>query len=130
MNKYNNVLRGVIAALVTAGTSAGISAQETGAQTTLEEIIVTATKRSVSIQDIPFVITAMSQEVMERAGIDSLEEFAYKVPALAISGQSNGRTQFNIRGISSGDNLRATEAVGIYFDEVPLSIALYKGRAR
>ena len=129
MNKHQYKLGAVIAALFIAGTSAGVSAQETGARTTLEEIIVTASKRSESIQDIPFSITAMSQETMDRSGINSLEDFAYKVPGLAISGQSNGRTQLNIRGISSGevrrDNTRATETVGIYFDETPLSIALY-----
>jgi len=129
MNKRKSIFGAVIAAVLTVGTPAGVAAQETGAQATIDEIIVTAQKRSESIQDIAIAITAMTQETMDRAGIDSLEEFAYKVPGLAISGQSNGRTQLNIRGISSGeirrDNSRATETVGIYFDEVPLSIALY-----
>ncbi len=128
MNIRQTIFGAVIAAVLTVGTPTGVSAQEAGAAT-LDEIIVTAQKRSQSIQDIPISITAMTQETMDRAGIDSLEEFAYKVPGLAISGQSNGRTQLNIRGISSGeirrDNSRATETVGIYFDEVPLSIALY-----
>jgi iron complex outermembrane receptor protein len=95
----------------------------------IEEVVVTAQKRSESIQDIPFAITALSQDALDRAGISSLEEFAYKVPGLAVSGQSNGRTQLNIRGINSDevrrDNTRVSETVGIYFDEIPLSTALY-----
>jgi|TARA_B110000503_G_scaffold126804_2_gene195844 iron complex outermembrane recepter protein len=129
MNKNKNKLTAVIAALITAGAPAGVSALETGARTTLDEIIVTASKRSEGIQEIPYSITAMSQETMDRSGISSLEGFAYKVPGLAIAGQSNGRVQLNIRGISSGeirrDNTRASESVGIYFDEIPLSTALY-----
>ncbi len=128
MNKHQKLFGVVIAAVLTVGTPTGVSAQETGAAM-LEEVIVTAQKRSQDIQDIPFAITAMSQKTMDRAGINHLEDFAYKVPGLAIAGQSNGRTQLNIRGISSGevrrDNTRATETVGIYFDEVPLSVALY-----
>ena len=128
MNIRPNIFGAVIAAVLSVGTPTGVSAQEAGAAA-LDEIIVTAQKRRQSIQDIPFAITAMSQETMDRAGINSLEDFAFKVPGLAISGQSNGRTQLNIRGISSGeirrDNTRATETVGIYFDEVPLSTALY-----
>ena len=102
MNIRQNIFGAVIAAVLTVGTPTGVSAQEAGAAA-LDEIIVTARKRSQSIQDIPFAITAMSQETMDRAGINSLEDFAFKVPGLAISGQSNGRTQLNIRGISSGE---------------------------
>jgi len=127
-NRHRSVYGAVIVALLTAGTPAVVSAQEEAVG--LEEITVTARKgRSESIQDIPFAITAMDQNTMDRSGINNLEDFAYKVPGLAISGQSNGRTQLNIRGISSGevrrDNTRATETVGVYFDEIPLSIALY-----
>ena len=128
MNKRQNIFGAFIAALFTVGTPTGVSAQEAGAGA-LEEIIVTATRRSVSIQDVAISITALSQQTLDRAGIQTLEEFAWLVPGLAISGQSNGRAQLNIRGVSSGeirrDNSRATETVGIYFDEVPLSIALY-----
>ena len=103
-----------------------LRAQEGGI---LEEIVVTAQKREQSIQDIPIAITALSQLTLDRAGISSLEEFAYKVPGLGISGQNKGRSQINIRGISSGevrrDNTRSSESVGIYFDEIPLSTVLY-----
>lgn len=95
----------------------------------LEEIVVTAQKRTENVQDIPFAITALSQKVLTRSGIDGLAGYAYMVPGLDVSSQGNGRTQINIRGISSGeirrDNTRAAPTVGIYFDEIPLSTALY-----
>lgn len=130
--KEKSVFKGLAGALLAGlfGTTVAV-AQDAGDVSTrvIEEVVVTAQKRSESIQDIPFAITALSQDSLDRAGIGSLEEFAYKVPGLAVSGQSNGRTQLNIRGINSDevrrDNTRASETVGIYFDEIPLSTALY-----
>ena len=96
---------------------------------TLEEVVVTAQKRSESVQDIPFAITALESDSMDKAGISSLEGYANLIPGLAISGQDNGRTQINIRGISAGEVRRgdntSSETVGMYFDEIPLSLALY-----
>jgi len=118
-----------ITSLVGTPTATGQEAGNAKPGLVLGTVVVTAQKRSESIQDIPFAITALSQDTLNKAGINGLEEFAYKVPGLAISGESNGRTQINIRGISSGeirrDNTRASETVGIYFDEIPLSTALY-----
>lgn len=95
----------------------------------LEEIVVTAQKRTQSVQDIPFAISALSSKDLAMAGIDNLEEYAYLVPGLSISAQDNGRTQITIRGISSGEVRRgdnvSSETVGLYFDEIPLSLALY-----
>jgi len=95
----------------------------------LEEIQVTAQKRAEGVQDVPFAITAVNGDDLDISGIDSLEEYAYLVPGLAISAQDNGRTQINIRGINSGevrrDNSRAFETVGLYLDEIPLSLVLY-----
>ena len=104
------------------------NAQNTG-NVVLEEILVTASKRSEGVQDVPISITALSQQDMTRSGVYSLSELAYMVPGLAVANQGNGRTQLNIRGINSGevrrDNIRASETVGIYFDEIPVSAVLY-----
>ena len=67
MNIRQNIFGAIIAAVLSVGTPTGVSAQEAGAAA-LDEIIVTARKRSQSIQDIPFAITAMSQETMNRPG--------------------------------------------------------------
>ena len=95
----------------------------------LEEIIVTASKRVESVQGIPVTISAVSQDDLRNSGINSLAEYAFKVPGLAVANQGNGRSQLNIRGINSGevrrDNIRASETVGVYFDEIPISAVLY-----
>jgi iron complex outermembrane receptor protein len=82
-----------------------------------------------TIQDIPEAISAVSADSLEQAGVSDLSQYAFKVPGLAVASQGNGRTQINIRGISAGeirrDNVSASETVGIYLDEIPLSTALY-----
>jgi iron complex outermembrane receptor protein len=99
------------------------------AQSVLEEITVTAQKRSESVQDVPFAITALSADRLSEAGMVDLEDLSHMVPGLQIGGQAAGRSQINIRGINSGemrrDNVRSSETVGMYLDEIPLSIVLY-----
>lgn len=95
----------------------------------LETITVTASKRSVGVQDIPYAISAVSSKQLQNSGINNMSDYAHKVPGLAISDQGNGRSQINIRGINTGevrrDNVRASETVGVYFDDIPISAVLY-----
>src|SRR5262245_4815443 len=104
-----HILRIAIAGMLVA--SSGVAAAE------LEEVTVTAQKREQSVQDIPFAITALGADSLRANGVASLEDIASSVPGLTVADQSNGRTQVNIRGISSGevrrDNTRAQETVGI-----------------
>jgi len=95
----------------------------------LETITVTASKRSVGVQEIPYAISAVSSKDLKNSGINNMADYAHKVPGLAISDQGNGRSQINIRGINTGevrrDNVRASESVGVYFDDIPISAVLY-----
>ena len=50
----------------------------------LEEIVVTATKRSKSIQDVPFSINAQTAKDIQRAGATNIEELSRNVAGLAI----------------------------------------------
>ena len=88
------------------------------AQTTIEEIIVTATKRGeVSVQDIAGGISAFSGDTIDNHGLRSLEDFSRLEPSLQYATQGVGDTQLIIRGISSpGDS-----TVGVYFDESPIT---------
>ena len=88
------------------------------AQTTIEEIIVTATKRGeVSVQDIAGGISAFSGDTIDKHGLRSLEDFSRLEPSLQYATQGVGDTQLIIRGISSpGDS-----TVGVYFDESPIT---------
>ena len=91
---------------------------DAAAQTTIEEITVTATKRGeVSVQDIAGGITAITGDTIDKHDLRSLEDFSRLEPGLQYATQGVGDTQLIIRGISSpGDS-----TVGVYFDESPIT---------
>lgn len=89
----------------------------------LEEVVVTATKRVESLQDVPISVNAVSQEKMEEFGIDRIENLASYVPNLSMSETGIG-TNIYIRGIGSGINPGFEQSTGMYMD------GIYYGRAQ
>ncbi|HXZ59788.1 MAG TPA: TonB-dependent receptor [Steroidobacteraceae bacterium] len=102
------------------------SAEPSGA---LQEVIVTATKRSQNLQEVPFSVSSTSQEQIRNAGAIDIVDLARSVPGLAIADLGPGQSQMAIRGISSGQVIRdqpgVKEQVGVYLDESPISVALF-----
>ena len=101
-----------------------------GAQTVLEEIVVTAQKREQNIQDVPISITRMSGQWLESkfAGGGDVLELASTVPGLHVE-SSNGRLspRFYMRGLGNADfTAAASQPVSIVFDEVPMEKASLK----
>lgn len=85
------------------------------------DIIVTATKRAESIQDIPLSVTALSEETLTRSGATSFENYATAVPNLSFGYSGAGRQvsrTFQIRGITGA----GTSALYIGETPVPTSI--------
>src|SRR5690348_16984941 len=66
------------------------------------DIIVTATKRATTVQDVPFSINAQTQEDIQRSGAVTLEDLARNVAGLTIQNLGPGQSQVSIRGVSSG----------------------------
>ena len=107
-----------------------LHAQEPPTRTmALEEVVVTAQKRSESLQDVPFSVVAVTSENMQRSGSSNIVDLARNVPGLAITDLGPGQSQVAIRGISAGQVVRdqagVKESVGIYLDESPISVALF-----
>lgn len=96
---------------------------------TLEEILVTARKRSESLQDVPFSINAQTEERMRDSGITNIEEIARNVAGFTVQNLGPGQSQVAIRGISAGQIVRdqpgVKEQVGVYLDESVLSLSLF-----
>ncbi len=99
------------------------------AQQQEEEIIVTATKRATSIQDVPFSVNAQTQEDIQRTGAGTLEELSRNVAGLTLQNLGPGQSQVAIRGVSAGQIVRdqpgVKEQVGIYLDESVISLSLF-----
>lgn len=93
------------------------------AQQILEEIVVTATKRSESLQDVGVSVAAFSGEALERMGLKNSDEILLQVPNLEIIANA-GASNANIflRGIgSAGIAYNIQSGVGLYADEVALN---------
>jgi iron complex outermembrane receptor protein len=72
------------------------------AQTTLEEVVVTARKRAESLQEVPIAITAFTRSEIQAAGIERPVDFISLIPNVTIVDTANlGDTQVSIRGIIS-----------------------------
>ncbi len=90
----------------------------------IEEIIVTATKRAASAQDIPQAITAFGTAQIERRGFEGIDDYAAYIPSLAQTSIEPGGNTVVFRGVaSSGLQFGANPSSGVYLDEQPITIA-------
>lgn len=117
MNYHKPTSIAVLTALVVGFTPIFSSAQM------LEEIVVTATKRAVGLQDVPIAISVMSGKDIATKGLSNLEDLATFMPNVHIA-EGGAGTQMFIRGIGSGINYGFEQSVGTFVDGV------YFGRGR
>ena len=87
---------------------------------TLEEIVVTATKRSLSIQDIASAVQAIPEATLKQMGAKSMEDFARFMPGVnVVSGVTGSTVVF--RGAITGSGYIASSSGSVYLDELPLT---------
>ena len=89
----------------------------------LEEVVVTAQKRTESLQNVPISVTAISGELIQDASIRSFSELGAYVPNFSVS-ENPVNTIITMRGISIGGNQSFEQSVGVFLDGV------YMGRSR
>ena len=84
------------------------------------EIVVTATKREVTLQNVPVAVTVTTAETIERANIRDIQDLQTVVPALrVVQLQSAANTNFFIRGFGNGaNNVGIEPSVGVFVDGV------------
>jgi iron complex outermembrane recepter protein len=102
--------------LLSMAVSAALAPSASFAQ--LEEVVVTAQKREQNLQDVPIAISAVSQEMLEQTGINTITEVIPMVPGLTGSDYGLAQNSWAIRGISSNDDTIGSEhSVGVFFDD-------------
>ncbi len=87
----------------------------------LEEIVVTAERRELSLQATPISVLAFTGDSLELRGVKDLFDLANLAPNLEIKGsRGSGNTSptFEIRGISGGGGATGERSVGFYVDNV------------
>ena len=90
-----------------------------------DQIIVTATKRPQTLQEVPVAVSVVDAEVIEKSQIVDIVDLQTSVPSLRVTQQQNSsQTNFVIRGFGSGANNPGIEpSVGVFVDGV------YRSRA-
>jgi iron complex outermembrane receptor protein len=97
----------------------------TTAGTELAEVIVTATRRSESIQNVPSSITALTSGTLDQINARDLNDFAGFVPGLSFGSTGPSTNLLVIRGITTGSQL--SSATGVYLDDIPLGASTSNG---
>ncbi|WP_066515348.1 TonB-dependent receptor [Sphingobium cloacae] len=90
-----------------------------------DEIVVTATRRAISIQDVPINISAVGAEQLARNRIDDVRDLADFTPGMTISDTGPGSTgTIVLRGLNASDTDASgasyDNALGMYLGEIPL----------
>jgi len=85
----------------------------------IEEVLVTAERRSQSIQDVPLSVAAIGGDDVTVGKISDLNDIAFKVPGVTFNEFNVGEPRLYIRGIgNSSDSAASDQAVGVFLDEV------------
>lgn len=121
----SHLLSGALLAVGMLPNGAWAADEATDGPPALDEIIVTAQKRSESLQKTPLSAAALGSDQLETMGISSLSDLTNgAIPSLRIVPQSGRPSYFNvtIRGISAGDasQISRDPGVAIYIDGVYL----------
>ena len=104
---------GIIAALI----SNASLAQAPG---DIEEVVVMATKREQTLQEVPIAVSVVNSETIQQAQINDLIDLQASVPSLRVPQlQTTGTAYFVIRGFGNGANNPGIEpSVGVFIDGV------------
>ncbi|MHB1588761.1 MAG: TonB-dependent receptor [Metallibacterium scheffleri] len=88
-------------------------------QATLPTVIVTATRRRESLQNVPGGVTALTGSFLDRIHAQSFEQFAPFVPGLSFESLGPTSDLVAIRGVTTGGS-QLSSGIGMYLDEVPI----------
>ncbi len=129
MKTNQNITRAVAAIL---GTHAGVLAaadQTAGGETgpalaSIQEVVVTAQRRSENVQDVPIAIQAFSGETLQQLNVTTFEDLIRHLPNVSGASQGPGQVQIFMRGLSagsvptqSGGSINGFPNVALYLDE-------------
>ena len=98
----------------------GVTAQAQQDDTVIEDVVVTAQRRSEGLQNVPIAITAVSGDTVQQAGVTSVGELVQIAPSLQF-GERFGNVFIAVRGIGqAGQDIGSQSGVTVSQDGVPL----------
>ncbi len=93
--------------------------QAPASTTTVEEIVVTATRSAMDLRDVPLSVTAFTQDRLDAQGIRDFAGIAAASPGLVFTEGSLGSNSVSIRGIASGVGAATT---ALYINDTPIQV--------
>lgn len=118
------VLLGAVAAPAMAQSASDSAPQAASDSFQVDEIVVTAQRRSQRLQDVPLSVSALAGEALESGRVQSVEDFQGRIPTLVYSEHNSSDPQIRVRGIGSDfDGASLERSVAVFVDDV------YLGRA-
>jgi len=112
------------AAIIAALSTPALAAEEPATSGVLEQVIVTAQKRTENLQEVPLSIQAIGSEQLENLHIKGFEDFVRYMPAVSYQTFGPGFAQVYMRGVASGgdgNHSGSLPSVGQYLDEMPIT---------
>jgi iron complex outermembrane receptor protein len=114
-----------LASAMLAGGGLAVAAESTETAG-LEEVVVTAQKRSEDVQKVPISLQVLSGQTLEQLQVKGFDDFAKYVPSLSYRSWGPGQTAFFFRGISATEGTTQLHAgylpsTGLYVDDTPVS---------
>ena len=123
MTNNKLALTGIFAALLAVNVPANAEESFSG----IEEILVTATKRTQSLQDVSVSMTALSGDKIDAFGFEDTRDIFSQIPNVSSS-EGSYSADVTIRGNSTlNPTLVGEDNVALYFDEVYRPAAFYGG---
>ena len=113
----------LLATSMLAGIPAAYAA-ETAPAATVEELVVTASKREENIQNVPAAVMAISTKKLEELHIDNFDAYVKFLPSVAVQSTAPGFSNVYMRGVASGgdgNHSGSQPSVGTYLDEAPIT---------
>jgi outer membrane receptor protein involved in Fe transport len=131
MNSNQKLSCAIAAILSGSGVGMGIAhadtAAETGESEGIQEITVTAQRRSESIQDVPITIQALSGDQLKQLNVQTFDDLLKYTPNVTYSGNNPGGGNIFMRGLSSGGTPGQSQSttapfpnVAVYLDDQSL----------
>jgi iron complex outermembrane recepter protein len=109
--------------------SAQTAGQSADQATTVEDVVVTASRREEKLQDVPIAVQALSGDKLQELGITDFQKLLLFLPDVHAAGRGPGQNTVYIRGLSTdtasiliGGSAGTNPNVAIYLDDVAVSM--------
>ena len=96
----------------------------TASSNEIAEVVVTATRRSENLQDVPIAITALTGETLKELNVQTLDDFVKYLPNVSTASKGPGQNEVYMRGLSTTQNgnqgsgsIGSFPNVAIYLDD-------------